>query len=238
MARAKAGDRPVSERAKSKGDGAAGAWITLLFLCFVGWCSFQGRTGAHDTTRPAATVAPDAAALTLGGYANLSRSDRRDVLFTAVAKLDIPSDGELGTYAHLDVYTRCMGTMAFDKDPGVAFLDALGWCDTQRRTSPDIFAAHIDEIEVESVVGMAAEALCQELVEARLVSPASADFPWLADRRVRRLRHRYIVQSHVDSQNLLGAVLRTHYTCEVQMSGGDWADPDNWKVIKLDLQPG
>jgi hypothetical protein len=113
----------------------------------------------------------------------------------------------------------------------LAILSLLGWCGYQ------VYTAEPDpnrDRDAEAFV------MCQEPVRARLLSPASADFPFLDHETVRLGDgHRYRVRSYVDSQNRYGAMLRTHFTCVIEYrGGGDWPDPVNWKVIELDLQPG
>ena len=62
----------------------------------------------------------------------------------------------------------------------------------------------------------------QYYVKMHLKSPNSAKFPsqlWTNDVRVSYLGDgRYKVRSYVDSQNSFGAMIRTHYTCELQYS--------------------
>ena len=67
-----------------------------------------------------------------------------------------------------------------------------------------------------------AYAWCQTMVESRLKSPATADFPW---RAVHMLDHgdgRYQMRSHVDSQNSLGATVRSTWICGVEYTDGKW----------------
>lgn len=56
---------------------------------------------------------------------------------------------------------------------------------------------------------------CESAVEAQLLSPASADFPFGHGANVQELgANRYRLVSYVDAQNAFGAQVRTHFTCE------------------------
>ena len=74
---------------------------------------------------------------------------------------------------------------------------------------------------------------CQNYVRDALVSPATADFPFL-DRQTQLLgNNSYRVISYVDSQNALGATLRTNWICDIQFNGGDEFVQNNWTLIDL-----
>ena len=78
-----------------------------------------------------------------------------------------------------------------------------------------------------------------EVVKSRLKSPATASFPGLFDGFSARRSVRdhgnglYSVSSWVDAQNSYGAKLRTHYTAEIQWTGGDPASSGNWKMTRI-----
>lgn len=60
---------------------------------------------------------------------------------------------------------------------------------------------------------------CRNIVESSLKAPKTAEFPWglsavFSDGA-------YVVNSYVDSQNSFGALIRTHYRCELEHSGTD-----------------
>ena len=70
---------------------------------------------------------------------------------------------------------------------------------------------------------MSAWAMCQELTEERLVSPASAEWPWDNRPHTKHLgAGRFQVKTHVDSQNRFGAMLRAPVNCVVQKKGTSW----------------
>lgn len=79
-----------------------------------------------------------------------------------------------------------------------------------------------------------ARLIMQQFVSARLKSPSSAEFPDVfdgADKHVTNLgNQRYRIQSYVDSQNGFGAMIRTHFTGEVEQTS-----EDNWRLLSLDI---
>ncbi len=61
----------------------------------------------------------------------------------------------------------------------------------------------------------------QDFVTQRLRAPSPASFPSFSPEVVRKLGGgRYLVTSYVDSQNLFGGTVRTHFTCTVRFAGG------------------
>ena len=74
-------------------------------------------------------------------------------------------------------------------------------------------------------------AYMQLFVKQHLTSPRTADFPFGGYRDGTYLGNdRYRVASYVDSQNALGATVRTHFTGEIKrVSGG-------WELISLRLR--
>ncbi len=72
--------------------------------------------------------------------------------------------------------------------------------------------------------------MAQELVKDTLAAPSTARFPWPSEHDVRELGGgRYSVSSYVDSQNVFGAMVRTHYTAIVQDVGDG-----KWRLENLD----
>ena len=64
---------------------------------------------------------------------------------------------------------------------------------------------------------------CRSFVRNELVAPSTADFHGWASEQTEHLGGgRYRTDSYVDSENSFGAMVRTHYTCVVRDSGGDW----------------
>ncbi len=74
--------------------------------------------------------------------------------------------------------------------------------------------------------------MCQQFVEARLKSPASAEFPWGSAPYVTRLPDdRYRARAYVDAQNSFGAMLRNDFNCVVEWTG------ERWELESLTLTP-
>jgi len=77
--------------------------------------------------------------------------------------------------------------------------------------------------------------LCETAVEERLVSPGTAEFPLMGGGRVQAIQPpgNYRWQSYVDSQNALGATLRTNFICDTKGSGDNPAD---WTITNLVIE--
>lgn len=76
---------------------------------------------------------------------------------------------------------------------------------------------------------------CQNLVKNKLISPATAKFPWnsVVDVFPAETNTTYHVLSYVDSQNRFGATLRTYFKCKLKSTGNDF---EGWEVIDLELE--
>jgi hypothetical protein len=68
-----------------------------------------------------------------------------------------------------------------------------------------------------------------------LISPGSAEFPFLEFSAAAAGNNAYAVQSTVDAQNQLGVKMRSKWVCHIQYKGGEEADPRSWSLIKLVL---
>jgi hypothetical protein len=81
-----------------------------------------------------------------------------------------------------------------------------------------------------------ASIILTDLVKERLVSPSTAKFPGMFERRS-HVRHvgagRYIINSWVDSQNIYGAMVRTNYYAEIQQVGPE-LHSGHWKIIRFE----
>lgn len=75
-----------------------------------------------------------------------------------------------------------------------------------------------------------AAVVSESYVEERLVSPRSAKFPWFAS-GVYLGDGEHYVSSYVDSQNRMGAMIRTYYSAHLLYLGDD-----NWELLGLELQ--
>lgn len=62
---------------------------------------------------------------------------------------------------------------------------------------------------------------CQMLVERKLKSPSSSNFP-AQPRNSSSENGIYTIQSHVDSKNSFNAMIRTHWICQIKKEGENW----------------
>lgn len=67
---------------------------------------------------------------------------------------------------------------------------------------------------------LGAAAAAQTFVKARLVSPATAKFPWAGGDVTELNPGEYSVKGYVDSQNAFGAMLRKNYLCIITYKDG------------------
>lgn len=88
---------------------------------------------------------------------------------------------------------------------------------------------------VKRIENMSSEAftITKFLVKDRLVSPSTAEFPHVADRIDYLGDSLYRIVSYVDSQNKMGALVRTTYGATVQYKGGDWSNLNNWALVNF-----
>ncbi|UJB63604.1 hypothetical protein YS110_01945 [Acidovorax sp. YS12] len=77
---------------------------------------------------------------------------------------------------------------------------------------------------------------CKNFVRERLRSPATADFPFMEYTSWDMGNDTWVVKSHVDSQNGLGAMLRSNWHCKVQYVGGNTSDQRSWRPLSIDIQ--
>ena len=64
--------------------------------------------------------------------------------------------------------------------------------------------------------------VCQQFVEDQLKAPSLAEFSIMSDSEVENTTGKvWVVESYVDAQNSFGAMVRTHFRCEVTWKYGD-----------------
>ena len=72
--------------------------------------------------------------------------------------------------------------------------------------------------------------IAQDFVESNLRCPRTAKWPWISYSKV--TVHlgdgKYQISSYLDAQNGFGAMVRIHFVCIVQHTGGS-----NWRLVKL-----
>lgn len=72
-----------------------------------------------------------------------------------------------------------------------------------------------------------------DAVKARLVSPGSAEFPWSYNSQgagIEKVGDMYYVSGYVDSQNRMGASIRSQWTCAVQPEG------ERYRVVSVSVR--
>jgi len=84
------------------------------------------------------------------------------------------------------------------------------------------------ETKVEKPTKQSAYVMSQLFVQDKLVSPGSADFPFLGDDQINQINDStFYIQSYVDSQNKFGALLRTNYSCKIIFKNDGQAKCEN-----------
>lgn len=220
----------AKSKAKELSDGVFG----LLMLGVLGWAAWnfwlfpEGHDMPDSKTSNAEEIIEHHAGLDLAGYARLKEADRHALIDAVSAR-----DG-IGPEA-LEAMHDCAGEYAFTKSPGLALVKVFGWCRDEFRRDDPRFRDHFDELAAGNL-SAEASVICRGRVERQLIAPASADFPWGADATLRQRRQQYLVQSHVDAQNVYGAMIRLTYLCELQYDGeGDPLDPASWTFSSFEL---
>jgi hypothetical protein len=73
--------------------------------------------------------------------------------------------------------------------------------------------------------------LCEHRVKGMLKSPSTADFPFVSGAAIISMDRQSITYtSYVDSQNGFGATIRTHFLCELNLTGSNPDDVHAWGV--------
>lgn len=95
----------------------------------------------------------------------------------------------------------------------VALFIMIAGCGGGKQTSGDSVGAFV---------------FCKDFVRDRLKSPSTADFPFR--RTTSDLgNNTYVITSYVDSQNLFGATVRSHWSCKIRHR----ATEDAWELLDL-----
>lgn len=160
-----------------------------------------------------AAVAADSLDLTLADYKAGTKEERAELIAAYVGERNLP-ESDLGNYI------TCMGWNAATKSETLEFASIFGWCEAEAQNNRAQFEHHFNQLEARDLSGEAG-IICQDYVKDQLVAPGSANFP-LGANVFDMKRQRYVVKSHVDAQNLYGAMLRSHFHCDVQFIGGKW----------------
>lgn len=79
---------------------------------------------------------------------------------------------------------------------------------------------------------IAAWVMAQEFVNQKLKSPGTADYGWQNPEEsvTETGENDFRISAWVDSQNSLGATIRTHFVCEIHYAGDD-----RWQLKRLEF---
>lgn len=77
--------------------------------------------------------------------------------------------------------------------------------------------------------------ISKEFVKQKLLSPKSADFPFMDFKFSNVIDNTIVIESYVDAKNSYGTEIRHNYTIKMKKIGSDWADSNSWQVISLDF---
>jgi hypothetical protein len=75
--------------------------------------------------------------------------------------------------------------------------------------------------------------VAQAFMEQNLISPGSADFATWPTACAQQPDSSFVIISYVDSQNMFGALIRTHFRCQVRHLSGDWSIISNWQLLDI-----
>lgn len=220
---------------KSKKEEAKDTAVGFLFIALIVWMFWPSDEARDDkagsevaTSEPATKALP--AAITLADFKTRSVEQRKSDVSAAVAVLENSGPDRVNFY-------NCMSDFAVTKSADLTFNEVLGWCEAERQTNRERFENHFDELASEEMnLDSTAVVMCKDFVKSTLVSPSTADFPWL-DHSVQKLgKGTYIVRSYVDAQNKFGAMIRANYSCDIKYRGkGDEFLNSSWELRDLQI---
>lgn len=77
--------------------------------------------------------------------------------------------------------------------------------------------------------------ISHDFVKKELISPKSANFPFI-DYRFSNVKENTItIESYVDAKNAYNVKIRHKYRIKLKLIGSDWSDIGNWQVINLEF---
>jgi hypothetical protein len=77
--------------------------------------------------------------------------------------------------------------------------------------------------------------IAKDFAKQRLKAPSTAEFQSSYEvQPVNEGGGQYSISFYVDSQNGFGAMIRTNIIMKLKLTGGDWADINNWELISFD----
>lgn len=202
--------------------------IALSFIQF--GCGDNKPQLSWDEMKGNADVISQLSDKNLAWFGKQDSEDRRDdIVPTLMAYYGADKSDVAG-------YTNCIGDLAVSKSQDLKLVDVFGWCKTESDNNRERFLQHINELDIPDRSVMAG-IICNNIITEQLISPASADFPFVPDMTRYKGNERYAIRTHADSQNAAGAMLRSGWFCDIQFGGdGDDADRTKWKVHTVEQQ--
>jgi len=196
-----------------------GFWVALSYGGY--YLFFKGEDSAREVTETDFRI-------TLKEFKSQDIKMRHAIVAALVNK-----QGHLAE--DLSQFTNCMGDFAANKSEDLAFIDVFSWCETEKSNNRTRFVSHFNQLDAKDL-SSAAAIICQNHVDDKLISPSTADHPWL-DREVwDKGKWAYTIRSYVDSENTFGATVRANYECSLYYKGvGEELNPNNWKLDKLEF---
>lgn len=123
---------------------------------------------------------------------------------------------------------------------GGGFLEeeTIGWVNSSYTSGMNEYGTWRDQIERNAWKTrdskVSAYIMCEDWIEQRLKTPATAEFQGVLSGRYDRViqtNQRYSIRSYVDSQNGFGAMIRSDFHCvTTQTSDGEW------ELNRLDIE--
>lgn len=80
-----------------------------------------------------------------------------------------------------------------------------------------------------------AQTLCHEQIKKEARSPKSLDFPWGGQVDILDGKN-ILLTSYFDAQNAFGAEIRTHYLCQITMTGSNPSSVYDWSLKEIVYQ--
>ena len=71
---------------------------------------------------------------------------------------------------------------------------------------------------------------CRQAIENKLKAPKTAEFQRYSEKDIRNINDKiYYVYMYVDAQNSFGAMIRSDFTCNIELSGNE----DEYRILHL-----
>lgn len=220
------------EKSTAKEISEALSGLTVLgVIIWFGWgYLFPGNDNDQSSVsdKPPGELIAAHSELTLKGYADLVAEERSALVAALSEQAGLPEDIQAQM-------VNCVGDYAYTKASDLDLSEIHQWCQAEYERGDDAFGDHFNELAADDLSSHAS-VMCQEQVKSKLMSPSSADFPWLPDQLIRRPRQTFFIRSHVDADNAFGASIRLTYICELQHDlEGNPYDISSWNFEVVEV---